>query len=154
MKAISILQPWAQLVVTGEKKIETRSWKTGHRGWLAIHVSQRFRDSQRELASQEPFRGALGRHGFKSASALPRGVIVGLVKLTDCVPTEQLTDVGSSELAFGIFTPGHWAWLLDEPRPLEIPVSFPGSLGIFDIPDALFDASLQRLSAEQALVSP
>jgi activating signal cointegrator 1 len=39
MKAISLLQPWATLVVMGVKTIETRSWQTPHRGELLIHAS-------------------------------------------------------------------------------------------------------------------
>jgi len=40
MKAISLLQPWATLVVTGVKTIETRSWGTKYRGPILIHASQ------------------------------------------------------------------------------------------------------------------
>jgi len=32
MKALSILQPWAWLVVNGHKDIENRTWGTGFRG--------------------------------------------------------------------------------------------------------------------------
>ena len=39
MTVISLLQPWAQLVVLGAKKIETRSWNTAFRGELLIHAS-------------------------------------------------------------------------------------------------------------------
>ncbi len=39
MKVISLLQPWASLVVMGYKKCETRSWNTKSRGTLLIHAS-------------------------------------------------------------------------------------------------------------------
>lgn len=39
MKAITLHQPWASLVVFAHKKIETRSWATKHEGWLGIHAS-------------------------------------------------------------------------------------------------------------------
>jgi predicted transcriptional regulator len=42
MKAISIRQPWAQLVVEGVKDIENRNWFTMHRGRLYIHASKTF----------------------------------------------------------------------------------------------------------------
>lgn len=32
MKAITVIQPWATLLATGKKHIETRSWKTNYRG--------------------------------------------------------------------------------------------------------------------------
>jgi hypothetical protein len=31
MKCITLWQPWASLILWGEKKIETRSWATQHR---------------------------------------------------------------------------------------------------------------------------
>jgi hypothetical protein len=40
MKAISIKQPWAWLIVNGYKNIENRSWKTDYRGKLLIHASK------------------------------------------------------------------------------------------------------------------
>jgi hypothetical protein len=41
MKAISLWQPWASLWVSGRKIHETRSWRTRHRGWLAVHAARR-----------------------------------------------------------------------------------------------------------------
>jgi hypothetical protein len=40
MKALTIRQPWASLVATGVKTIETRSWSTKYRGPLAIHAGK------------------------------------------------------------------------------------------------------------------
>lgn len=40
MKAISIRQPWAGLIVAGQKTIENRSWNTSYRGEIAIHASR------------------------------------------------------------------------------------------------------------------
>ncbi len=40
MKTLSLLQPWATLVVMGVKQIETRSWRTDYRGPLLIHASK------------------------------------------------------------------------------------------------------------------
>lgn len=41
MKAITIWQPWASLIVCGAKKYETRSWKTDYRGKIAIHAAKK-----------------------------------------------------------------------------------------------------------------
>ena len=35
-KVITVRQPWATLLATGKKRIETRSWKTKYRGELYI----------------------------------------------------------------------------------------------------------------------
>lgn len=37
MKALSVKPPWAELIISGKKKIENRNWKTNYRGKLAIH---------------------------------------------------------------------------------------------------------------------
>ena len=42
MKALSIRQPWASLIVAGIKDIENRSWVTNYRGKLLIHAAQKF----------------------------------------------------------------------------------------------------------------
>lgn len=42
MKALSIRQPWAWLIVAGYKDIENRSWPTNFRGRVYIHASRKF----------------------------------------------------------------------------------------------------------------
>ena len=39
MKALSIRQPWAWLIVNGHKDIENRNWRTNFRGEFLIHAS-------------------------------------------------------------------------------------------------------------------
>ena len=38
MKALTIKEPWATLIIDGYKKYEFRSWKTNYRGKLLIHA--------------------------------------------------------------------------------------------------------------------
>lgn len=74
MKAITLWQPWASLVATGAKIIETRSWGTRHRGPIAIHAAMEdslvvrlcFDDGH------SPHSMLLGRHGLRIDSC-PRG---------------------------------------------------------------------------------
>lgn len=40
MKAITVWQPWATLLATGQKHNETRSWKTSYRGEILIHAAK------------------------------------------------------------------------------------------------------------------
>ena len=40
MKAISIRQPWAWLVVHGYKDVDNRTWATKHRGPILIHAGK------------------------------------------------------------------------------------------------------------------
>src|SRR3954451_22243677 len=43
--ALTLTQPWATLVAIGAKQIETRSWGTSYRGWLAIHAAKGYPDA-------------------------------------------------------------------------------------------------------------
>lgn len=40
VKALSLKQPWAELVVSGKKIIEIRKWNTKFRGEFLIHASR------------------------------------------------------------------------------------------------------------------
>lgn len=83
MKAISLLQPWASLVVMGVKKIETRSWSTPYRGTILIHASQGKAGSI--FVRDPPFSKYIP--DFK---ALPFGAIIGEVTLTAILRVEDL----------------------------------------------------------------
>ena len=51
MKALSIRQPWAELILQGRKTIELRTWKTSYRGLLPP-----FRTSIMQNQNNHPFR--------------------------------------------------------------------------------------------------
>src|SRR5437660_9074532 len=40
-KALTIRQPWAELILRGRKPFELRSWKTKYRGPLVIHAAMK-----------------------------------------------------------------------------------------------------------------
>lgn len=42
MKALSINQPWAWLIVNGHKSVENRDWDTRYRGEFLIHAGKNF----------------------------------------------------------------------------------------------------------------
>ena len=39
MKAISVRQPWAELIIRGEKTLDLRTYQINYTGPLAIHAS-------------------------------------------------------------------------------------------------------------------
>lgn len=132
MKALSLLQPWASLVVMGAKKIETRSWRTDYRGELLIHAS---RGKKGAALCGDP----LFRNHIPSFQQLPFGAVIGSVKLRDVVPVEmlQLPDATLASLtleekAFGDYTKGRYAWLLEEPVQFRHPLPANGSLGLWN----------------------
>jgi hypothetical protein len=137
LKAITVLQPWASLLIHGDKTIETRSWRTWHRGPLLIHAGQR-PFSARRLALQEPFRAALRAQGFEWPDELPFGCVLGFAELTACVPTESLVErLDERERVLGDFGPGRWAWRLERPMRFVQPFPLRGVLGLFEVSDEL-----------------
>lgn len=44
LKALTVRQPWADLIVGGDKLIENRSWTSTYRGWVLIHASKTWDD--------------------------------------------------------------------------------------------------------------
>jgi hypothetical protein len=132
MKALSLLQPWASLVVTGHKRIETRGWSTQYRGPLLIHASKG--KAGKLLASQPPFTQYI-----LDFDTLPFGAIIGQVTLVNVVRIdanecldrnwEKLT---LEESAFGDYAAGRWAWMLEDAVRFEEPISMRGSLGLWE----------------------
>jgi len=135
IKAISLKQPWATLVILGAKMYETRSWNTSHRGVMAIHASRTFSDETARLCLHEPFRSVLRGAGYRSGWDLPRGVVLGTVELVEVCATAELDPrtLSATELAFGNFRPRRFAFQLAHPRKWDPPVPMPGHLNIYDI---------------------
>jgi len=130
-KALSLLQPWASLVIMGLKKIETRVWSTTYRGTLLIHASMGKGGSL--VAENELIKKHVP--DFKS---LPFGYIIGQVELTDIVRVGELglrSDVidklSLEEKAFGN-DPGRFAWLFSEAVAFDEPIPATGRLGLWE----------------------
>jgi hypothetical protein len=85
MKALSLWQPWASLVVAGTKHWETRSWSTDYRGLLAIHATKRvpkpFEDllKAQSTPEAETLVKLMRQMGYYSLREMPMGKVIGLV---------------------------------------------------------------------------
>jgi hypothetical protein len=143
MRALSVSQPWASLLVLGIKCLETRSWQTVHRGPLLIHASRNFNRAGRALCVQEPICTALRGVGIDSWRQLPLGAVLGVVELRACVRVEDAGPVPPEELPLGDFTPGRWLWQVAQPQRLTAPVPYRGKLGLFEIPNDLLSLPLE-----------
>ncbi|MFD5022241.1 ASCH domain-containing protein [Paenibacillus sp. NPDC058367] len=138
MKAITIIQPWATLIALGEKRFETRSWSTKHRGPLAIHAGKKI---DKEACREPEIRKALERHGYTEDN-LPTGAVVATCKLSDCLKSvDTWTDgyelegrklIYSPEYEFGDFTPGRFAWELANVNQLPEPIPAKGQQGLWN----------------------
>ena len=140
MKALSLTQPWASLVACGAKRIETRSWSTAYRGPLAIHAAKAFPRDCRETAEFDfHFRrflieaGYVHRFGGIDVSTLERGAIVATCRVVRCARTELIvSQISDQERAFGDYSSGRWAWLLNDIVRLPEPITARGALGLWE----------------------
>ena len=103
MKALSMKQPWANLIASGKKTIETLKWKTRYRGNLLI------------VSSKKP-------------NIEPAGCAVAVVTLVDC----RDMIIADEEAACCRLYPCANAWVLSNIKPVE-PFPVKGELGIFDV---------------------
>jgi activating signal cointegrator 1 len=129
LKVLSVAQPWAQLIVDGNKKIETRTFNTNYRGELFIHASKTLFHSDLELCNED-------KHFKKcipDVTVLKSGYIIGKVNVVDSVPVEMLMKLTPQERAFGYFNPGRYGWILENPVKLQNPIEVLGALGIWNL---------------------
>lgn len=103
MRALSIRQPWAELILLGHKTIEVRSRRTNIRERVHIYAGRNRIEPEEEARFAAQF-------GI-DVDALPRGVLVGTVEIVGCRPLE-MSD--SREACFRIDrAAGFFAWLLE-----------------------------------------
>lgn len=133
MRALSIRQPWAWLIVNGHKDIENRSWPTKFRGEVLIHASKGMTNAEYEdVATMLLVKDDL-RHLFQQLpdrDTLERGGIVGIANITDCVAQSD------SPWFFG-----EHGFVLRDAKPLPF-APFKGSLGFFDVPSDVIAAAM------------
>jgi hypothetical protein len=157
MKAISLWEPWASLIRCLGKQYETRGWHTLYRGPLLICAAKgglpKFQVEA--LLSTWEFQAALGPLVGKPCDLTGKswpgvkrenlnfGMAICVANLTECYATQSMTlkQLGTVEPRFGDFTPGRYAWKLENIRPV-VPFSVKGKQGLFDVPDKLIHSHL------------
>lgn len=131
LRCLSLTQPWASLVMLGKKRIETRSWSSRFRGLLGIHAAKGVPKSAKSLCFLEPFHSALIAADYDIWNP-PVGALLGTVQLVDVVPTAHIRlSIDDDEYAFGDYTPGRWAWIFEDPKPLPAPIPMRGALQLW-----------------------
>src|SRR4051812_3333904 len=107
-RALSLTQPWATLVAIGAKQRETRCWSVSnfHMGhWIAIHAAKGFPGWCQRLCDTKRFQRALQGAGYALPGDLPRGQIIAVARLTECIATARWTPApDSDEYAFGDYS--------------------------------------------------
>jgi hypothetical protein len=133
MRALSIKQPWAWLIVHGYKDIENRNWKLPALNFplpqhIYVHASKEFDydswcdigsglvpgASSCQLAVHERFYAGNGNYLL--------GAIVGEVDIIDCVTESK-----------SLWFVGKYGFVLANPIAYVKPIPYKGRLGFFDI---------------------
>ena len=121
MKALSIQQPWAWLIVNGYKAVENRSWDTRYRGEFLIHAGKKI--DHEAYGFSEHLNVAVPRD-------LPTGGIVGKARLINTVHVSQRHLLTERDKPWFF---GEYGFILDSAEPCELrPCK--GALGFF-VPD-------------------
>ena len=146
MKALTISQPYASLIASGEKWVENRTW--------ACHLS----DKNIAIHAGK----GLQYLDKKQLATYPNGCIIATAKVARCVSVRDITaavfdiSVGNlivpglrctwRELRNHVHTEGPYCWVLEDVKLCE-PYYIAGKQGLWDVPEA-FLASLTK-PAEQ-----
>ncbi len=131
-------QPWASLFVLGETQYETRTWRTHYRGPMAIHTSKKI---DLTACSYQRVQEMLDKHGY-TPSTLPRGVIIGVCHLVNCIKVIEnnitsavLEDgriISGNDLLLGDYRVGGYAWEVSNMYMLKEYIPAKGQLGLWE----------------------
>lgn len=128
LRAISLWQPWASAIAVGVKNYETRSWSTKHRGWIAIHAAKRW---GREI---EEAYGIERRTHPELPETPPLGAIVAVAVLSTVWRTEDRgAHITEQENFWGDWSPGRFAWELQDVHALPDPLPVKGRQGLWTL---------------------
>lgn len=119
MRALSVRQPWAWLIVNGHKPIENRDWATNFRGEVLIHAGLTmtrpyYADVAADIATTFDIQ-------LPAYETLERGGIVGVATIVDCVTESE-----------SLWFQGEYGFVLENARPLPFH-SCKGALSFFDV---------------------
>jgi hypothetical protein len=78
IKSVTIIQPYAELIAAGVKRVENRTWPTNYRGPLFIHAGKAKR------YGGEPVFDIAKQYELEPAS-LVFGAVIAVADLIDCV---------------------------------------------------------------------
>ena len=124
MKVLTIKQPWATLIMQGDKRFEFRSWQTKYRGDLLIHAGKGIdKNAMKRLAKYLP-------------DEIPLGKILGKVTLVDCIRMcpefkEMLLKENSDIYTKSSFSE-NFGWQVENVQVFDEPTEAKGHLSLWE----------------------
>ena len=122
MKALTLKNPWASLVINGYKEYEFRTWKTNYRGKILIHAGLSLENDQ--------------VNKFKNYNlSYIKGAIIGEAILKDCILVDEKFNKElyfKNPLVYGNNHIGNYAWKLIKIKKYPEPIYIKGKLGLWN----------------------
>ena len=126
MKALTIKQPWASLIVNEYKKYEFRSWKTNYRGKILIHAGLSLEKDVVERFKEYNLDYILG-------------AIIGEAELVDCILVDKEFNDELKKINSRVYAKSNhvekYAWKLINIKKYEQPIYIKGKLGLWNYGD-------------------
>jgi len=138
--AMSIRQPWLDMILIGAKILELRTWNLSLRGQVALHAPQRI-----------DFVNAYF-YGYREPWLLPRGKVVALASIADVweLDEKSWTSTLAAHRQPLPYYGGAYAVQLTNVQRLDRPISCRGRQKVFHLPDSI----ASRVLAESGAPAP
>ena len=138
MKALSIKQPYAGLIIAGIKNVENRTWAPKHATGTLVIVSTKTPDARQWW---EPMRARCEALGVEFPEALCKinGAALGTVEFNYCVwqaengATETDHPTIEQDVCEAWWNPDMIGFILEHPRQLAAPIPILGRLGLYNL---------------------
>ena len=124
MKLLTKKQPWATLIMQGDKRFEFRSWQTKYRGDLLIHAGKGIdKEAMKRLSKYIP-------------KDMTTGKILGKVTLVDCIKCDddfkgECLKENKDVYAKSTFIE-KFAWQLENVEVFDEPIEAKGKLSLWE----------------------
>ena len=122
MKALTVKQPWASLIVDGIKDIENRTWPTKFRGRILIHAGAKPDKEPYMLFNDEQLEEIDDCVMDVIESYENTGAIIGSVEIVDCV--QNHISIWAEK--------GVYNWVLANPIKFTQPIPDKGKLSLWE----------------------
>ena len=123
VKALTIKEPWATLIIDGYKRYEFRSWKTNYRGKILIHAGLSLEKDMLERFRDYPI-------------CCSKGMIIGEAILVDCILVDENFERKLREVDPIVYGQSNhvekYAWKLENVVKYDNPIPAKGKLGLWN----------------------
>ncbi|MDE1868619.1 MAG: ASCH domain-containing protein [Candidatus Micrarchaeota archaeon] len=123
MKCLSLKQPFAELVVSGRKTIELRTWNTKFRGAFLVHASGNTNVEACKMLGMDPDR-------LPRRAVVGKATIYGVKKYTG---RDEFVADKDMHMATDEYSDAKYGFLLKDAVRFEKTIPMPGKLGFFDV---------------------